>query len=115
MLGSGFSLVSSQGGQVVDLGGYLLTFKRRVKLYDANPDDRFYAPHLLLEGLNHRKAGPFSDEVKAIQAILKDEIRSCGRYHDYLDHILNKQFDPLADFDEETARWHLELMRDLVD
>jgi hypothetical protein len=97
------------------LGGYLLIFKRRMKLYDANPDDRFYAPHLLIDVLNPRKAGPFGSEVIAIREIIKEEIRSCGRYHTFLEHIINKQFDPLADFDEKTARYHLKLIRNLIE
>jgi len=114
MSGSGLGFVSDQRGQVMDLGSYLLSFKRRMKLYDANPDDRFYAPHLLLDVLNPRKAGPFSSEVVVIREIIKEEIRRYGRYHGYLDHIINKQFDPLADFDEETARYHIELIRNLL-
>jgi hypothetical protein len=113
MLGSGFGFVSDQGTRVED---YLLVFKRRVKLYDTNPDKyRFYPPHILLEGLNHTKAGPFKDEVKAIQAILKEEIRRNGRYHAFLDDYINKQSDPLANCDDETARFYIKLIRDLVD
>ena len=99
----------------MDFGSYLLSFKRRVKLYDANPDDRFYAPHLLLDVLNPRKAGPFGNEVVVIREIIKEEVRRYGRYHDYLSFITNLPFDPLVDFDEEMAKWHLELIRNSID
>jgi len=96
--------------------GYLLSFKTRMKLYDANPDEyRFYAPYILLDFLVPQKAGrPFHDDAKTVKEIIKDEVRRYGRYHAYLDHIINKQFDPLVDYDEKTARYHLKLIRDLL-
>jgi hypothetical protein len=109
--------VSGQGARVEDMGtGYLLTFKRRMKLYDANPDKyRFYPPYILLDFVSPKKAGrPFQDKAKTIKEILKEEVRRYGRYHDYLDYIINLPFDPLVDFDEEMAKWHLELIRKLV-
>jgi hypothetical protein len=119
MQGSSFPGVSGQGkGQVVDMGtGYLLTFKRRMKLYDANPDKyRFYAPYILIDFLNPKKAGrPFHDDAKTVKEILKEEVRRYGRYHAFLDDYINKHSDPLVDFsDEETARYHLKLIRDLL-
>lgn len=117
MQGSSFPGVSGQGARVEDMGtGYLLTFKRRMKLYDANPDKyRFYAPYLLLDFLSPKKAGrPFQDEAKTIKEILKEEVRRCGKFHAFLDDYINKHSDPLVDFDEEMAKWHLELIRKLV-
>jgi hypothetical protein len=114
MPGSGFVSGVSGQGRVEDLGSYLLVFKRRMKFYDSNPDDRFYAPHLLIDVLNPRKAGPFHEEVKIVREIIKEEIRWFGKYHSYLEHIINKQFDPLVDYDEGTARFHLRLIRDLL-
>jgi hypothetical protein len=114
MSGSGF--VSGQE-RVEDMGtGYLLTFKRRMKLYETNPDKyRFYEPYLLLDFLNPKVAGrPFREDAKTVKEMLKAEVSRYGRYHAYLDHIINKQFDPLVEYDEETARWHLKLIRNLI-
>jgi hypothetical protein len=116
MLGSGSSLVSSQG-RVEDMGtGYLLTFKRRMKLYDANPDKyKFYTPYILLDFLNPKKAGrPFHDDAKTVKEILKAEMERYGRHHAFLDDYINKHTDPLVEYDEETARYHLELIRELI-
>jgi hypothetical protein len=113
---SGSGSVSGQG-RVEDMGtGYFLTFKRRMKLYDANPDKyRFYEPYLLLDFLNPKKAGrPFHEDAKTVKEILKAEVSRYSRYHAYLDYIINKQFDPLVEYDEETARYHIKLIRDLL-